>query len=296
MTPGSSNSPSHEVMKDILGKLQEMHDEMKKHETRMDAIADLCLRQGRRLEELENSTPTQGESQFRGHQDDRSVKLDLPDFDGSSDPEVFFDWVRRMESIFEYKEYDDARSCKMAVLKLTKLAGLWYDNLKAKRRREGKDKIESWMKLKKKMEQRWVPHEYVQDQYVKLTRLAQGERSVDDYVREFEKLSLVCDMQEKEPLKIARFTKGLSKPISNKVDLLPYSTYEEVVKAARKVEAQHKEDKPRPTSRLPYKAFSSMGKGEVASKSTFTPNSSKGYGGKNGFQARNPQEDVLQMP
>ena len=218
----------------------------------MDAIGETCLRMGRRVEELENSTPTHGESNFRNNHEDRSFKLELPEFYGSSDPEVFYDWVRRLESIFQYKDYDDVKSCKMATLKLTKLAGLWFDNLKAKRRREGKEKIASWEKLKKKMEQRWVPREYVQDQYVKLTRLNQGERSIDEYVHEFEKLNLVCDIQEKEPLKIARFTKRLSKSISNKVDLLPYSTYDEVVKAARKVEAQHKEEKPKNTLRPPF--------------------------------------------
>ncbi|XP_057532799.1 uncharacterized protein LOC130810675 [Amaranthus tricolor] len=211
------NQSNAEMLKVIVDQLHVMHDGMKRHETRMDAIGETLLRVGRRVEELENSTPTHGESHFRNNQEDRSFKLDLPEFDGSSDPEVFYDW----------------------------------------------------------------------DQYVKLTRLNQGERNIDEYVREFEKLSLVCDIQEKEPLKIARFTKGLSKPISNKVDLLPYSTYDEVVKAARKVEAQNKEEKPKNAPRPPFRAFSSAGKVDSfpsPSKSTVPTNPSKTYGGKPDFK------------
>ncbi|XP_021736278.1 uncharacterized protein LOC110702844 [Chenopodium quinoa] len=104
------------------------------------------------------------------------------------------------------------------------------------------------------MVQRWIPREYVQDQYVKLTRLNQDTLIVDEYVKEFERLSLLCDLDETEPLKMARFTRGLAKSIANKVDLLPYTTYDDVVKAARKVEAQQKDNQVKNTSRIPYKS------------------------------------------
>ncbi|XP_021757420.1 uncharacterized protein LOC110722456 [Chenopodium quinoa] len=176
------------------------------------------------------------------------------------DPEVFNDRVRRIESILEYKEYDDEKCCKLATLKLTKLAGLWYENLKSTRRHVGKEKISSWATLKRKMVQRWIPREYVQDQYVKLTRLNQGDLTVDEYVKVFERLSLLCDLEEQKPLKIARFTRGLAKNIANKVDLLPYTTYDDVVKATRKVEAQHKEHSVKGTPRTPYKSYTSTNK------------------------------------
>ena len=69
--------------------------------------------------------------------EDHSIKVELPDFDGSLDPDKYLDWVQRVERIFEYKEYDDRRKFKVAILKLTKYASLWYENLKAKRKREG---------------------------------------------------------------------------------------------------------------------------------------------------------------
>ncbi|XP_048226279.1 uncharacterized protein LOC125368728 [Ricinus communis] len=208
-----TNQSNSEMLAAIMKQLRELQGDLRKHEARMDAIAELSLKMGERVGDLENTASSGGNPTYRNFQEeDRSFKLELPEFDGSSDPENFLDWVRRMESVFDYKDFDDRRRCKMAVLRLTKLAGLWYDNLKAKRRREEKEKIESWEKLKKKMERRWVPREYEQDQYVKLTRLTQGDLSVDEYVREFERLGLMCDLQEKEPSRLLVSLKGCPNP------------------------------------------------------------------------------------
>ncbi|XP_048228313.1 uncharacterized protein LOC125369577 [Ricinus communis] len=286
-----TNQSNSEMLAAIMKQLRELQGDLRKHEARMDAIAELSLKMGEHVGDLENTASSGGNPTYRNFQEeDRSFKLELPEFDGSSDPENFLDWVRRMESVFDYKDFDDRRRCKMVVLRLTKLAGLWYDNLKAKRRREEKEKIESWEKLKKKMERRWVPREYEQDQYVKLTRLTQGDLSVDEYVREFERLGLMCDLQEKEPLKIARFTKGLSKPISHKVDLMSFSTFDEVVKVARKVEAQVKQEKPKANTsgvKTPYKPYIPFRKSESSSSSSkqlSSTNPSKFQSGKSSFK------------
>ncbi|XP_048228314.1 uncharacterized protein LOC125369579 [Ricinus communis] len=208
-----TNQSNSEMLAAIMKQLRELQGDLRKHEARMDAIRELSLKMGERVGDLENTASSGGNPTYQNFQEeDRSFKLELPEFDGSSYPENFLDWVRRMESVFDYKDFDDRRRCKMAVLRLTKLAGLWYDNLKAKRRREEKEKIESWEKLKKKMERHWVPREYEQDQYVKLTRLTQGDLSVDEYVREFERLGLMCDLQEKEPSRLLVSLKGCPNP------------------------------------------------------------------------------------
>lgn len=148
-----------EMLKAIKDQLRDMQGEIKRHETRMGAFSDVLMGVRERVEDVENSSSCGGNCFQRNFQEeDRGFKLELPEFDGSSDPEIFVDWVPQVEGLFEYKEYDDAKRCKMAVFKLTKLVlgALWYDNLKSKRR-ERKDKIEYWEKFKKKMERRWVP-------------------------------------------------------------------------------------------------------------------------------------------
>ncbi|XP_048227253.1 uncharacterized protein LOC125369283 [Ricinus communis] len=108
-------------------------------------------------------------------------------------------------------------------------------------------KLDSWARLKKKMRDKWVSKEYEQEQYLKLTHLSQDNMSVEEYVKEFEKLCLICDLHEKETFKIARFIKGLSKGIGRKVEVTHYSTFNDVCKLAMKYKMHLKEEKPKPS-------------------------------------------------
>ncbi|XP_074265604.1 uncharacterized protein LOC141588046 [Silene latifolia] len=200
----------------------------------------------------ESDTPSESEEEDEQpkrksknkNDDDRGLKLDIPDFDGEMDPEKFLDWVRQAERVFEYKEYDDKKQFKVAILKLTKYASLWYENLKKQRRKEGKDKIESWIKLKKHLMRRFLPRDYEQDNYLKLQSLEQGSMSVTDYIKEFEKMSIVCDLEEKEELRVARFIKGLTPAIATKVEIQNYDGFSDVCRLALKFEKHDKARKP----------------------------------------------------
>ncbi|XP_074292279.1 uncharacterized protein LOC141619159 [Silene latifolia] len=144
----------------------------------------------------------------------------------------------------EYKEYDDKKQFKVAILKLTKYASLWYKNLRKQRKKEGKDKIESWIKLKKHLMRRFLPRDYEQDNYLKLQSLEQGSISVTDYIKEFEKMSIVCDLEEKEELRVARFIKGLTPAIATKVEIQNYDGFSDVCRLALKFEKHDKARKP----------------------------------------------------
>ena len=68
---------------------------------------------------------------------DHNIKLKIPSFEGTSDPEMYLEWVQRVEKIFEYYDYTDAQKCKLAALEFTDYANLWWENVKAQRRRDG---------------------------------------------------------------------------------------------------------------------------------------------------------------
>ncbi|XP_074303263.1 uncharacterized protein LOC141637715 [Silene latifolia] len=199
----------------------------------------------------ESDTPSESEEEDEQpkrksknkNDDDRGLKLDIPDFDGEMDPEKFLDWVRQAERVFEYKEYDDKKQFKVAILKLTKYASLWYENLKKQRKKEGKAKIESWLKLKKHLLKRFVPKDYEQDNYIKLQSLEQESMSVTDYIKEFEKMSIVCDLEEKEELRVARFVKGLTPALAKRVEIQNYEGFNDVCRLALKFEKHDKAQK-----------------------------------------------------
>ncbi|XP_074278572.1 uncharacterized protein LOC141602165 [Silene latifolia] len=127
---------------------------------------------------------------------------------------------------------------------MTKYASLWYENLKKQRRREIKSKIETWNKLKKHLQKRFMPRDYEQEQYLKLTSLSQGNLSVTDYIKEFERLIMVCDLEEREEMQIAQLIKGLSPSLAQRVEVQIFLDFNDVCKLALKFEKQDKGRKP----------------------------------------------------
>jgi len=69
---------------------------------------------------------------------------------------------------------------------------------------------------------------------------SQGDMSVAEYTREFEKLLTKCDIQEPEEQTIIRYLGGLEPKYSNVIELQQYSTFDEVCVLAHKVEQQRK--------------------------------------------------------
>ena len=75
--------------------------------------------------------------------DFRDIKVEPLEFNDKLNPDEYLEWVQAMDRIFEAKGYDDEKSFKIASLKLTRYASLWFENIKKQRAREGKRKINS---------------------------------------------------------------------------------------------------------------------------------------------------------
>ncbi|XP_074305230.1 uncharacterized protein LOC141640277 [Silene latifolia] len=237
---GSYQEPWEEGMGYLTKRMAQM-------DYKIDQICNHTLRKkGRRYIESSDSDESHHfiPGPRRNNDDDRGLKLDIPEFEGELDAEKFLDWVRQAERVFEYKGYDEHKQFKVATLKMTKYASLWYENLKKQRRREGKSKIGTWNKLKKHLQNRFMPRDYEQEQYLKLTSLSQGNLSVTDYITEFERLIMVCDLEEREEMQIARFIKGLSPSLAQRVEVRNFLDFNDMCKLALKFEKQDKGKKP----------------------------------------------------
>ncbi|KAK9749900.1 hypothetical protein RND81_02G159000 [Saponaria officinalis] len=210
----------------------------------------LARQQKKKMNESESDTNSESGDDERSKKDkkkeddDKGLKLDIPEFNGDRDAEKFLDWIRQIERIFEYKDYDEHKKFKVATLKLTKYASLWYENMKRQRRRDRKPKVETWEKLKKHLTKRFLPRDYEHDNYLKLTSLSQENSSVSDYIHEFEKMSIVCDLEEKQELRTARFIRGLNPNLAQRVEIQSYSNFDDACRLALKFEKQDKSRKP----------------------------------------------------
>lgn len=86
------------------------------------------------------------------------------------------------------------------------------------------------------MKKRFLSSDFVQDMYLKHQSLKQISLTVEEYITEFERLTMMYDLEERTEHKIARFISGLERSIAKKVDIQPYWTFEVVCKVAMKVE------------------------------------------------------------
>ncbi|XP_074298949.1 uncharacterized protein LOC141629936 [Silene latifolia] len=172
----------------------------------------------------------------------------LPEFGGSTDPEDYLEWERKIERMFDFKDLDDEKRCKYAILKLSRTTSLWYENLKTERARAGKAKISSWESLKRKLHKRFVPQNYKIDLYRRSAELSQGTMSMAEYIDEFEKLAIMCGIDEVEEQKMARFCRGLNRPIAIAVDLQTYSSFDMLCNLCLRIEAHSKANRIQPSS------------------------------------------------
>ena len=63
----------------------------------------------------------------------------------------------------------------------------------------------------------FLPPSYLQDSYSQLHTLTQGNMSVEEYTREFEKLLIKCDPRDAEEQTIVRYLGGLDPRYANVV-------------------------------------------------------------------------------
>jgi len=137
-----------------------------------DSSYDLYARKPRR----------HGRPQERSYND---FKVDNPEFEGQLDLDLFLDWLQIVERVFEFKDIPEEKKVKLVPLKLKKYAFIWWSNVVSKRVRKGKGKIKISKKMKAKLKSKFMPPQYLHDNFLKLRNLKQGSMTVEEYTRHF---------------------------------------------------------------------------------------------------------------
>ncbi|KAK4601729.1 hypothetical protein RGQ29_011031 [Quercus rubra] len=169
-----------------------------------------------------------------------NIKMKIPSFQGKNDPEVYLEWEKEVEFIFECHNYSKEKKVKLVVIEFTDYAIIWWDQLMMNRRRNYERPIKMWEEMKATMRRWFVPSHYYKDLYQKLQSLTQGYRNVDDYHKEMEIAMIRANVEEDREATMARFLNGLNQDIANVVELQHYVELEDMVYMAIKVEQQLK--------------------------------------------------------
>ena len=88
------------------------------------------------------------------------VKMDDPVYEGNLDVEELLDWIRNLDTYFDYEDVEEDKKVKNAVTRLKGHVALWWDELQADRCFQGKQKIKSWDKMIAKMKEKFIPKDY----------------------------------------------------------------------------------------------------------------------------------------
>jgi hypothetical protein len=88
------------------------------------------------------------------------TKMDIPAYEGSLDAEELLYWIIALDTYFDYEDIEDDKKFRHAVRRLKGHATLWWDELQADKRCQGKQKIKSWDRMIAKMKAKFIPRDY----------------------------------------------------------------------------------------------------------------------------------------
>ena len=71
------------------------------------------------------------------------ANMDIPVYEGNLDAEELLDWIRALDTYFDYEDIEEDKKVKHVVTCLKGHATLWWDELQADRCCKGKQKIKS---------------------------------------------------------------------------------------------------------------------------------------------------------
>lgn len=84
-----------------------------------DTLQDMMNRLTNKLLKKKSS-----EEERSSKPDDRGLKIEVPECNRTSEPEVYLEWERSLERFFEYKDTPQEKKYEVDVLKLTKYASI----------------------------------------------------------------------------------------------------------------------------------------------------------------------------
>ena len=86
--------------------------------------------------------------------------------------------------VFDCHHYSEEKKVKLAVIRFTNYAIIWWDHLVTIRRQNQEHPIMTWNQMKVVMRKIFIPNRYYRDLHKKLQGLIQGSKSADKYYKE----------------------------------------------------------------------------------------------------------------
>nr|XP_016506596.1 PREDICTED: uncharacterized protein LOC107824363 [Nicotiana tabacum] len=134
---------------------------------------------------------------------------------GARDPDLYLDWERKVEAIFDCQNYSEGKKVKLVVVEFFDYAAIWWKKLARDRLQEGQAPVATWAEMKRVMRKRFVPSHFQRELQQRLQTLKQGSMSVDEYFKAMDMAMIQANCTEEEEATMARFLNGLNKEIAD---------------------------------------------------------------------------------
>jgi hypothetical protein len=164
------------------------------------------------------------------------TKMDIPTYEGNLDAEELLDWIRALDTYFDYEDIEEDKKVRHAVTKLKGHAALWWDELQADRRSKGKQKIKRWDRMIAKMKAKFIPRDYQITLFRRMQNPRQNLMTVKEYTEEFYKLNIKAGHRKSDDEKFARYMNGLRYDIQDEMSMTTIRMVEDAYQMVLKVE------------------------------------------------------------
>jgi hypothetical protein len=148
------------------------------------------------------------------------TKMDIPAYEGSLDAEELLDWIRALDTYFDYEDIEEDKKVRHAITRLKGHAALWWDELQEDRRPKGKRKIKSWDRMIVKMKEKLIPRDHQITLFKRMQNLRQKLMTVKEYIEEFYNLNIRAGHRERDDEKVARYMNGLRYDIQDELSMV----------------------------------------------------------------------------
>ena len=163
-------------------------------------------------------------------------------FKGSDDPKEFLNWESHLDSYFGWFDYSKEIKLKFAELKLDGSAKTYWKSILKICAYRYEYRITTWAEMKGKLRTKYVPVNYKSQLIDTWQRIEQKQRSVREYINEFQELMIACELDEDQLSIISRFKTGLREDIKVELELREVSTLDEAYKIALRLDGFFKKN------------------------------------------------------
>jgi hypothetical protein len=155
------------------------------------------------------------------------ARMDIPFYEGNLDAEELLDWIRALDTYFDYEDIKEDNKVRHVITHLKGHATLWWDELQADRCCKGKQKIKSWDRMIAKMKEKFIPRDYQISLFRRMQNLRQKLMTVKEYSEEFYRLNIRESHWESDDEKVARYMNGLRYDIQDELSMETIQTMED---------------------------------------------------------------------